>query len=51
MGKFARPQFGDYIMNKPKNTDDAQDIYVRAHTVVQQNKEKHGEKAKFPSER
>ena len=32
-------------MSKHKSTDGAQDIYVRAHTVVQQNKEKHEKKA------
>ena len=31
-------------MSKHKGTDGAQDIYVRAHTVVQQNKEKHEKK-------
>jgi hypothetical protein len=40
MGKFAGTQFGGRTVSKHKGTDGTQDIHVRAHTIVQQSREK-----------
>jgi hypothetical protein len=49
MGEFVGTQFGGITMKKHESTDGTQNIYVRAHTVVQQNKE--NEKKKSNSNR